>query len=62
MQEMIEVRITCSYAARHIVADNVQKGLFVMGFQPVTFPRYYRDRRNDSNTLIYQSYITKQLD
>ena len=62
MQEMIEVRVICSYAVRHTVAENVQKGLIDMGFQPVTFPRYYRDQRNDSNTLIYQSYITKQLD
>ena len=60
--EIVEVRVTCSYAVRNVVAENIQKGLSNMGFLPVTFPRYYRSARNDSNTLIYQSYIAKQLD
>lgn len=60
--EIIEVRVTCSYAVRNVVADNLQQGLSNMGFQPLTFPRYYRSKHNDSNTLIYQSYIAKQLD
>lgn len=60
--EIIEVRITCSYAVKNVVAENLQKGLCLMGFLPVTFPRYYRSAKNDSNTLIYQSYIAKQLD
>lgn len=59
--EIVEVRVTCSYAVKNVIADNLQKGLSNMGFQPLTFPRFYRSKQNDSNILIYQSYIAKQL-
>jgi hypothetical protein len=62
MQEMIEVRITCSYSVRHAVADKIQKGLHLMGFQPTTYPRYERAHKNDCNTLIYQTFVATQLD
>jgi len=59
--EIIEVRIVCTYANRNAVAENVQKGLSVMGFTPVTYPRYHRSRQNDCNTLIYQTFVATQL-
>ena len=31
--EIIEVRVTCSYAVKNVVADNLQKGLSNMGFR-----------------------------
>jgi hypothetical protein len=60
--EIIEVRIVCTYANRNVVAENVQKGLHMMGFRPTTHPRYERSRQNDCNTLIYQTFVTTQLD
>ena len=59
--EMIEIRITCTYANRNAVAENVQKGLSNMGFVPLTYPKYHRSRVNDCNTLIYQSFVATQL-
>jgi hypothetical protein len=60
--EIIEVRIVCTYAKRNAVAENVQKGLHLMGFQPIAYPRYVRSRQNDCNTLIYQTFVATQLD
>jgi hypothetical protein len=60
--EIVEVRIICTYANRNVVAENVQKGLHLMGFQPTTYPRYERSHKNDCNTLIYQTFVATQLD